>query len=115
MPVRVTTSWLAAEAIPKSMSFHRAVEADHDVRRRDIAVHDAERFVELAEASVDVSERLRQRESRGQRFALREPPRGRRACATQELVESDSVHVLHDQPGNAAAFLEADHGNDVGV
>ncbi len=112
MPDWVSTERDVAFAMPKSSSFTDAVVADHDVRRRHVAVDDAERHAVGAAPFVRVVEARRGAGDDGQR-ELERDARALAAGLREQRAQVLAVHVLHREVVDARVLADLEHLRDV--
>jgi hypothetical protein len=91
---------------------HGAVEADHDVRWRDVAVDDAERHAVAVASLVRVIEAGRRARDDGER-ELERDPRPLTAALREQRAQVLPVHVLHREVVDAGVLANLEHLRDV--
>jgi hypothetical protein len=90
------------------------LEADEKVRRRDVAVHDAERRTVVCRLAVRVVERAKGFDDHEQRILHGQRRLGARTAA-QEVVEVEALDVLHRDVEKPVGPPEVVHLDDVGM
>ena len=88
--------------MPKSVIFAGPLGSHHDVRRLDVAVHDAV-LVRVGEALGDLR-RDRHRLRHGDALAL-----------AHQRAQLDALDVLHRHEDHLARLADVVHGDDVGM
>ncbi len=91
-----------------------AVDADEDVLRRDVAVHDAERVVVVVLELVGGVEPREHVDDDAQAH-LRRKAQARLRGAREQATERVALHVLHDDVVALVARANLEDGNDVRV
>jgi len=91
---------------------HGAVVANHDVRRRHVAVHDAQRRSVRCTALVRVIEPRGRTGDDGQ-CELERNARASTTCLREHGAQVLPVHVLHREVVDAAFLADLEHLSDV--